>query len=469
MIDHNHPHVSLTQTLRLIIVVGILALIPKSAAAAPNLVPNPSFEFKTTCPVTLGNIAMATSWSGFSAQDTPDYYHLCATAASGVGVPSNTFGTESPHSGSAYAGFIARPSNPAREYLRTQLTSSLVAGVSYQVSFYVSLSDASQWAIDKLGVYFSVGPAPPSNGYVLGVAPQVANPSGNYINTKNGWTLFSGTYVAVGGEDHLTIGNFADDAATIPTPGLGGFYPGAYYYVDDFSVEEKAKQGGDCAQVVVKDAYCKGDVSGSYTYTFSITNNSGGDVTKILLTPPSGSGLVLSNQTLLLATPLPNGNSTTVTLNIGSIKLETSPCVLVTLVTKDGSCCTVKFCPSLPSCCATATSKFECDPKGNYTGTFTIVNTSSKTIVNIYLYPPAGVTMSQTYFAVSLTPGQSFTTPQLTITGTKPGKFCFRVSMHTKEMKDCCEVEFCIELPKCATSSATLRSPPPAEIDMTLL
>jgi len=71
---------------------------------------------------------------------------------------------------------------------------------------------------------------------VLGIVPQIVNPAGNFITDKTGWSLVTGTYIALGGEDHLVIGNFADDTATTPVTGLGGFYPGAYYYIDDVSV-----------------------------------------------------------------------------------------------------------------------------------------------------------------------------------------------------------------------------------------
>lgn len=210
----------------------------------------------------------------------------------------------------------------------------------------------------------------------------------------------------------------------------------------------------ECALVRGREAVCKADGSG-YTYTFSVTNNSGRDVTQILLTPPVGSGLVLSDQTFPLTTPLPNGQSTTITVELGNVKPGAESCFFVTLMTKDGPCCTVKVCPVLPDCCATATGKFECDSKGTYTGTFSIVNTSPNTIKNIYLYPPTGVTLSQTYFAVTLAPGQSFTTPVITIKGAKPGRFCFRVSMHTEDMKDCCSIEFCIVLPECGIQTGT--------------
>jgi hypothetical protein len=154
-----------------------------------------------------------------------------------VSTPANDFGTQAPHTGQAYAGFILRPSNDYREYLEIPLTSPLVAGASYDVSFYVSLSDVSQWGIDKIGAYLSVGSVGPvGNDNVLNFVPQVANPTGNFITDKSNWTLVTGTYVAVGGETHLVIGNFASNLSTTTVTGLGGFYPGSYYYIDDVSV-----------------------------------------------------------------------------------------------------------------------------------------------------------------------------------------------------------------------------------------
>jgi len=230
-------------------------------------------------------------------------------------------------------------------------------------------------------------------------------------------------------------------------PGGGGTYSvtlaAGQVVVRDFA-NCKKREVKECAVVVGREAVCKTDGSGSYTYTFNVTNTSGQDTDQILLTPSGG--LALSNQVFNI--PLQNGQSTTITVDIGNVK-PGEHCFFVTLMTKEGPCCTVKVCPVLPECCATATGRFECDSKGAYTGTFSIVNTSPNTIKNIYLYPPTGVVMSQTYFAVTLLPGQSFTTPVITIKGAAPGEFCFRISMHTEDMKACCVVKQCIRLPEC--------------------
>jgi hypothetical protein len=204
-----------------------------------NLVPNPSFESYTICPPGISPPFTATGWT-LPTGGTSDLYNSCAPISSNVNAPQNSFGLQNPRTGNGYAGFILRPSNPNyREYLEVPLTATLTAGHTYQVSFYLSLADQAKWAIDKIGAFLSptsVGPI--ATAPVLPYTPQIMNPIGNYITNKTGWTLISGNYVATGVETHLVIGNFYNDALTIPLMGQGGFYPGSYYYIDDVSVCE---------------------------------------------------------------------------------------------------------------------------------------------------------------------------------------------------------------------------------------
>jgi hypothetical protein len=199
-----------------------------------NLVPNPSFERQSACPTGLSNLSFATPWKP-AHLGTPDYFHACATSGSNVSVPGNVVGSQAPRTGQGYAGIHVGPAYTMyREYIEAPLTAALVAG-KYEVSFYVSLSDQSQWAINQMGALLSVGPVPSAGSYVLGLTPQVSY-TGPYLQDKLGWTLISGTFNAQGGEDHVVIGNFADDPSTPPLTAQGGNYPFAYYYVDDVSV-----------------------------------------------------------------------------------------------------------------------------------------------------------------------------------------------------------------------------------------
>ena len=129
---------------------------------------------------------------------------------------------------------MVRHTSPYREYIEAPLTTALSAG-TYEVAFYVSLADQAQWAINRMGALLSVGPVPTVGNYVLNLTPQVSY-SGGYLQDKLNWTLISGTFTAQGGENHVVIGNFADDPPTPPLAGQGGTQSFAYYYIDDVSV-----------------------------------------------------------------------------------------------------------------------------------------------------------------------------------------------------------------------------------------
>jgi uncharacterized repeat protein (TIGR01451 family) len=103
-----------------------------------------------------------------------------------------------------------------------------------------------------------------------------------------------------------------------------------------------------CSQVVAKEVRC--DANGSYSYAFTVTNNSGSDISQILLSPVSGSTFSLSPQLFNLSTPLHNGQSTTQSVKIGSVKPGTKVCFFVTLMSDRAACCTVQACAFLPVC-----------------------------------------------------------------------------------------------------------------------
>ena len=112
----------------------------------------------------------------------------------------------------------------------------MVAGYLYDVDFYVSLNDGYIQAIEELGAYLSVTPPGPfPNALHLNLVPQVEHNNGTITDTT-GWKHVYGQFMASGGEQYITIGNFHDDAGTtITQPGTTGSY-GAYYFVDDVSV-----------------------------------------------------------------------------------------------------------------------------------------------------------------------------------------------------------------------------------------
>jgi OOP family OmpA-OmpF porin len=221
----------------LLLVCGMLAA-PR-ASLAVNLVPNGSFENYVACPTSFTQIYQAVGWSA-PTTGTSDYLNACAPAVfPSVNVPQNEQGYQTAHTGVGYAGLIPFSAAPNyREYIEAQLTSPLTASAAYLVKFYVSLADSSVLAVDRLGAYLSVGSVGPVPNFApLAVTPQVESPANVQLTNSTGWALVSGVFVASGGEDHIVIGSFHDDASTATVPGPGSWPGGAYYYVDDVSVE----------------------------------------------------------------------------------------------------------------------------------------------------------------------------------------------------------------------------------------
>lgn len=217
-----------------------LVLTAAPAARAVNLLANPSFENLTSCPTGYGQPYLAVPWDTPNT-GTSDVLNACAPVVfPSLNVPNNQLGFQTAFQGVGYGGLIPYSSAPDyREYLQSPLVSPLLPGQPYLIQFHVSLADSASLAVDRLGAYLSVGPVGPVPNYAaLPFTPQIESPANVPLNNSTGWTAISGIYVAVGGEDHIVIGSFRDDASTQITPGPGAWLGGSYYYVDAVSVEQ---------------------------------------------------------------------------------------------------------------------------------------------------------------------------------------------------------------------------------------
>src|SRR5690606_15986553 len=93
-----------------------------------------------------------------------------------------------------------------------------VAGQCYYLEMFTSparpvdTTFGVQWivcyATSHVGMYLSQEPPPlpPSGPWIIDVTPQVYYDF--VVNDTLGWTKLSGTYIAEGGEQYITIGNF---------------------------------------------------------------------------------------------------------------------------------------------------------------------------------------------------------------------------------------------------------------------
>lgn len=228
------------------IIIGFTWLLPFNIISQ-NTIFNPSFEDTISCPpygsLMWEHIKLAKGWfqpdTSSENYSSTDLFHSCSYS-SNADVPNNFAGYQYAHTGEAYCGIIlfAPYSIPAnyREYIETKLSESLKQGKKYCVSFYISLSDDFRFSTRQIGAFFSTDSVFASNSIVLPYIPQVVY-SGAFMTDTSIWYSIYGEFVATGGEQFITIGNFKDDNNTdsiVTNPNAAGKY--AYIYIDDVSV-----------------------------------------------------------------------------------------------------------------------------------------------------------------------------------------------------------------------------------------
>ncbi|MBE7441362.1 MAG: T9SS type A sorting domain-containing protein [Flavobacteriales bacterium] len=115
------------------------------------------------------------------------------------------------------------------------------------MSYYISLADTFNCAVNRSDAYFSPTPMDPTLGtppYLQYVQPHVMADSTVFYTDKENWMRIEGSYTSSGGENYITIGNLHQDnqTDTLCNGSMASVgYPNnrdAYYYMDNFSLEE---------------------------------------------------------------------------------------------------------------------------------------------------------------------------------------------------------------------------------------
>jgi gliding motility-associated-like protein len=239
-------------------------------AVAQNLVPNPSFEDKTRCPVDNGDFQAIKSWYNPLTSTSPDYFNICATRGNGAHIPESLFGYQRPHSGDGMTGIIAWEAkyngstftNAASEYIQTELSQSLQAGKKYCVSFYVSPTISPYFIknyvdIDEIGVHFSSYKLTES-GLRLNHKYAIRSITGKFMSDTAGWIKITGVYTAAGGEKWINIGVFGNTTPNhVVHPGIivdNNYLYRSYMYIDDVNVS--LINPNDTVRLVHNSSYC---------------------------------------------------------------------------------------------------------------------------------------------------------------------------------------------------------------------
>ena len=214
----------------------------------PSLVPNGGFEENAGIPTDDCSWALANGWTNAATSSdcnsnngTPDYFHL-----QGVGslssLPVNYFADLLPFEGNAVMGIGGNLSflPNAREYISIALTSPLVVGNEYTLSFSMNngIPQVGGMYTDGWGVLLSTGVVLQpvgTNGLIA--------PTGNLFSvpgvfSSQVWQTYTYTFIADQAYTQLTFGNFLSDAnQTRIMYGVQDFVSLSYVFIDNFILE----------------------------------------------------------------------------------------------------------------------------------------------------------------------------------------------------------------------------------------
>jgi OmpA-OmpF porin, OOP family len=214
----------------------------KGEVELENLVENGGFEAITGKPKKLGSIDLATGWVSPTGARADIF--MSSNKLPEIGAPVNAFGKEEPKEGQNYAGIIAYSYGDKlpRSYVMAKLKSPLKKGAKYCVSFSVSLAELSKYSSNNIAAHLSKKPFGIEAKTSIIEKSHVLHKDNKIFNAFFGWEKVCGTFIADGGEKHITIGNFTNNDITKsermkPLKDFKGTpIIAAYYYIDDVIV-----------------------------------------------------------------------------------------------------------------------------------------------------------------------------------------------------------------------------------------
>jgi outer membrane protein OmpA-like peptidoglycan-associated protein len=163
-----------------------------------------------------------------------------------MGTPENFNGKQPAQNGTAYAGFYMYAPQDYREYLQTRLGGALIKDREYQLTFYISRAEGSDFAIREIGVLLADRELNIETKKTLSKKHWFASGIRNYnyfeIKPKDfweqtrKWVKLELRFKAKGNEEFLIVGNFKPNAKTRVRETVRTAKKGAYYYIDAFSL-----------------------------------------------------------------------------------------------------------------------------------------------------------------------------------------------------------------------------------------
>ncbi len=209
-----------------------------------DLILNASFERCNLCPTKLGSFDQdVIHWTSPTLGST-DYFNSCSPL---MGTPENFNGKQPAHDGTAYAGFYLFAPDDYREYVQTRLTNTLEENREYKLTFFLSRAEGSDFAIKDIGVLFidrelkvaTKKTLTRKHWFASGISEYTYREfkGDSYWQQTRKWVKIEVGFTAKRSEKYLVVGNFKPNKKTLRTQTTRGAKKGAYYYIDQFTLE----------------------------------------------------------------------------------------------------------------------------------------------------------------------------------------------------------------------------------------
>ena len=197
----------------LIAAAAIFAVL-NATAQEDNYVPNGSFENSDLRKLKSQGQLEEFTEDWFSATEAALDLYAEGMKSEKVNIPNNVYGKQEAADGVCYAGFRAFSKDPklTRTYFEVALETELAKNQLYCVSFDISLSDLSRYAVNGVGAYLSDRKIEQGNTGVLDRQASVLHKSDKVMSLQDGWETVCGTFIGTGEEEYMIIGGFHKDS-----------------------------------------------------------------------------------------------------------------------------------------------------------------------------------------------------------------------------------------------------------------
>ena len=194
--------------------------------ALESLIPNHSFEERSCCPTTLGQMTCADTWIQASGA-TSDYFNTCGIESIGIFTPPDLPLPGEP-GGEGYVGFYAQSLSDYNEYVGACLSEPMIAGTTYILNLFVARANGD--AELELTIFGT-----PNCGDLPWAGTSCPVGSGDWeLLTTNLVSLpTAGVWQEVSLTFTPTVDIYAVSIGGSCTPGDGGLN---YYYADELTL-----------------------------------------------------------------------------------------------------------------------------------------------------------------------------------------------------------------------------------------